>query len=79
MTDDDYMELRSRLMAHQALLCAIVAAHPDKGSLAKFVLEVLDQMKSQFLASRLDDNALEIFDSEVQSILKKAGIDTQAA
>ena len=77
MTDQDYAELRSRLMAHQVLLCAALAAHPDKVRLSAFVVEVLDQMKSQFLSSRLDDKVIDIFDSEIRSILKKAGLEVE--
>jgi len=61
-------------MAHQVLLCAVLTAHPDKARLSDFVAEALDQMKSQFLASRLDDQVLDVFDKEIQTILKKAGI-----
>lgn len=75
MDDKDYAELRVRLMAHQVLLCAALAAHPDKARLLGFVVEALDQMKSQFLASRLGDDVLDLFDQEIQSILKKARIE----
>lgn len=74
MQDRDYASLRMRLMAHQALLAAVMAAHPDKARLAASVAEVLDQMKSQILPSRLDDQAIAEFDQEVQTILKKSGL-----
>lgn len=74
MNDKDYSELRVRLMAHQVLLCAVLAAHPDKDRLSGFVAEALDQMKSQFLASHLADDVLDIFDKEIHSILKKTQI-----
>lgn len=77
MDDKDYTSLRMRLMAHQVLLAAAMAAHPDKARLAACVAEVLDQMKSQILPSRLDDAAIAEFDQEVQSILKKSGITAQ--
>lgn len=78
MQDRDYASLRMRLMAHQALLVAVTAAHPDKARLAACVAEVLDQMKSQLLPSRLDDQAIAEFDQEVQTILKKSGLPGEA-
>lgn len=51
-----------------------MAAHPDKARLAACVAEVLDQMKSQLLPSRLDDRVIAEFDQEIQSILKKSGL-----
>jgi len=74
MDDQDYAELRTRLMAHQALLCVALAAHPDKAHLSGLVVEVLNQMKALLLNSRLDDKTIRIFDQEIQSILKKAGL-----
>lgn len=75
MNDQDFSELRMRLFAHQTLLCAVLAAHPDKGLLSGLVVEALDQMKSQLLASHLADDVLDIFDNEIHSILKKAQIE----
>lgn len=73
MDDADYSLLRMRLMAHQVLLVAVMAAHPDKARLSACVAEVLDQMQSQLLPSRLADEDLAAFDQEVRSILNKAG------
>lgn len=74
MDDQDYSELRMRLMAHQVLLCAALAAHQDKAQLSGLVAEVLNQMKSLLVASRLDDKALDTFDKEIRSILTKVGL-----
>ena len=74
MEDHDYAELRSRLLAHQVLLCAALASHPNKGELAKSMSYMLDAMQSQLLASRLDDKTLAVFDGEIKSILTNAGM-----
>lgn len=78
MNDKDYAELRIRLMAHQVLLSAVIAAHHDMDRLSAFLAEALDQMQSQLLNSSLDDATVALFDEEVRSILNKAGLDTKA-
>lgn len=76
MNDDDYLELRARLLAHQVLLSAILASHPDKNRLSEAISTVLDQAQSQILPSRLDEKTIGAFDSEISLILKKSGIDS---
>lgn len=63
-----------RLMAHRVLLSAVLAAHPDKARLSACVVESLNQIQSQLLASRLDDDLIALFDKEVRSILEKTGL-----
>ena len=74
MDDQDYNELRMRLMAHNVLLCAMLATHSDKNQFATTMTQVLDQIQSQLLSSKLDDKTLGIFDAEIRAILNKAGI-----
>ena len=74
MTDQDYSELRIRLIAHQVLLCAVLATHQNKDQLSSSIAEVIDQMQSQLLSSHLDDKTIATFDQEIQSVLRKAGI-----
>jgi hypothetical protein len=74
MDDQDYSELRIRLMAHQTLLCAVIASHPDKVGFSAAMSYMSDAMQSQLLASRLDDKTLAVFDEEIRSILEKAGM-----
>lgn len=71
---DDYASLRLRLLAHQMLLAAVMASHPDKARLLACVEVALNQAQSQLLPSRLDDLAIAEFDKEVQMILKKSGL-----
>lgn len=74
MDDQDYSELRMRLMAHKVLLCAILATHPSKAEFSVALSYMSDVMQSQLVYSRLDDKTLAIFDEEIKSILKAAGI-----
>ena len=78
MDNTDCTELHMRLMAHQVLLCAALAAHPNKPQLSRFMADALSQMKSILLSSRLDDKALTTFDKEIHSILSKAGLDSES-
>lgn len=73
-TDKDYAELRLTLMAHQAVLCAILATHENKAALSASITLAVDQVQSQLLSSRLDDQTLALFDAAIQRILAKAGI-----
>ena len=53
MDDQDYSELRIRLMAHQVLLCAALATHPNKPEFLAAMAQVTNQMQSLLLPSRL--------------------------
>lgn len=74
MIDADYAELRMRLMAHQVLLCAVLASHPDKALLSACLAQATEQMKALHLGSALGDAALSAFDQELKTILGKSGL-----